>query len=439
MTDVEKIIALCKRRGFVYATSDIYGGIGGFYDFGPLGTALSRNIKDLWWKRMVQEREDVVGLDSSIILNPKVWEASGHVSSFTDPLTECKLCHSRLRSDQPDEIAAHENLHQKEGQKPEWTEAKKFNLLFRTYVGPVQDETSQAYLRGETCQGIFTNFPNVLASTRVKVPFGIAQIGKVFRNEVTPGKFLFRMREFEQMELEYFVHPHDAVKSLEFWKKDRFDWFLSLGINPAKLRFRQHEKNERAHYAADSWDIEYDFPDWGYKELEGIANRTDYDLKTHAKYSGIDLSYTDPFTNERYLPYVIEPSVGVSRLFLALIFDSYREEEKRVVLSLSPALAPNTVAVFPLVANKPGLVGTAKKIREYLKPDFRVAWDERGNIGKRYLSQDEAGTPWCVTVDYQTLEDQSVTVRERDTTKQERVNIAKLADYFRSRLKGGPV
>ncbi|MBI4064964.1 glycine--tRNA ligase [Candidatus Gottesmanbacteria bacterium] len=432
---MDKIVALAKRRGFVFPSSEIYGGIGGFWDFGPLGVELAKNIKDLWWKSMVYDREDIVGLDASIIMNPKVWEASGHVSSFTDPLIECKTCHNRFRADQPDEIAFHELLHKKKGEHDiAWTDPKQFNLLFRTFVGPVEDDSSLAYLRGETCQGIYVDYQSVLSSTRIKIPFGIAQIGKAFRNEVTPGKFLFRVREFEQMELEYFVHPARAQETLKYWKDQRMNWYLRLGLSKSHLIFRQHEPTERAHYAADSWDIEYEYPDWGFKELEGIANRTDYDLKTHRKWSGKDLSYTDSDTKETYIPYIIEPSVSVQRLFLALLFDAYTQEEKRIVLRLHPSLAPVKVAVFPLVANKPEIIEKARFVYQILKKRFVTAWDDRGNIGKRYLAQDEIGTPWCVTIDYDTLDLDTVTIRDRDTTKQERVTVSRLEEYIADRL-----
>lgn len=432
---MDNIVSLTKRRGFVFPSSEIYGGIGGFWDYGPLGVELSNNIKAAWWKAMVYDRDDIVGLDSAIIMNPKVWEASGHVSLFTDPLVECKTCHARFRADQPDEIKTHVEKHETDGVKDvAWTQPRQFNLLFRTFVGPVEDSSSQAYLRGETCQGMYVNFQNVVSTTRVRVPFGIAQIGKAFRNEVTPGKFLFRCREFEQMELEFFVHPKEAEKWFVYWKEERMKWHLSLGLAKEHLRFRQHEPKERAHYAADSWDIEYDFPEWGFKELEGVANRTDYDLKTHGKWSGVDLSYLDPVTQEKYIPYIVEPSVSPQRLFIALLIDAYREEEKRIVLKLNPRLAPIKVAVFPLVANKDDIVGKAKEVYTLLKKKLVTAWDDRGNIGKRYLSQDEIGTPWCVTIDYDTLKDDTVTVRDRDTTKQERVNIGKLIEYFEERL-----
>ena len=431
MSILDEIISLTKRRGFIFPTSEIYGGIAGFYDLGPTGVLLAKNIKDAWWNEMVQKRDNVVGLDSSIILNPKTWEASGHVTAFNDPLVECKLCHERLRVDQEDEIAQHVQKHASHGETNIlWTEPRQFNLLFKTYVGPVEDSKSLAYLRGETCQGIYCNFANVLSSTRVKIPFGIAQIGKAFRNEVTPGKFLFRLREFELMELEYFVHPKDGDTTFAYWKEERLKWHISLGLSKDKLRLRQHETAERAHYAADSWDIEYDFPDWGYKELEGIANRTDYDLKTHGKRSGKDLSVVDSQTNESYIPYVIEPSVGVSRLMLALFIDGYVKEEKRTVLKLKPALAPYRVAVFPLLSNKPDLTSKAQLIYRDVKKTYSTAWDDRGNIGKRYLAQDEIGTPWCVTVDFTTLEDDTVTIRNRDTMKQDRISISKLSEYI---------
>lgn len=432
---MEEIVSLCKRRGFVYPASEIYGGIAGFYDYGPLGVTLATNIKSLWWDTFVESRDDVVGIDSSIIQNPKVWEASGHVSSFTDPLVECKTCHERMRADQADEIAAHEAMHTKKKEKVEWTDPKNFNLLFKTSVGVVEGEKSTVYLRGETCQGIFINFNAVVSSTRVKIPFGIAQIGKAFRNEVTPGKFIFRVREMEQMELEYFVSSDEAPKSLEYWKNASMEFIKSLGISDKHLRFRQHEDTERAHYAADSWDIEYDYPDWGFKELQGIANRTDYDLKAHSKWSGKNLAILDSQTGKPMVPYVIEPSVGVGRLMLAVLSDAYSKEDNRIVLRLAPRLAPKKVAVFPLLGNKPDLTAKARALYDDLKKVTKVAWDDRGNIGKRYLSQDEAGTPWCVTVDFTTLEDDTVTVRDRDTMKQERINISKVGQYIADHLK----
>lgn len=433
MSALDDIVSLAKRRGFVYPTSDIYGGIGGFYDLGPQGVALARNIKEAWWKEMVLSRDDVVGLDSAIILNPKTWEASGHIASFTDPLVECKLCHVRLRSDQEDEMQAHKEQHRKKGEKDvPFTDPKQFNLLFKTFVGSVEDTKAVAYLRGETCQGIFSNFDNVVASSRVKIPFGIAQIGKAFRNEVTPGKFLFRLREFEQMELEYFVRPDKAEEAFAYWKEKRLQWHIGLGIAKEKIRFRQHAETERAFYAADSWDIEYDFPEWGFKELEGIANRTDYDLKTHSTWSGKDLRIMDLETNTKYYPYVIEPSVGVSRLMLVLLLEAYTKDGDRTVLRLKPSLAPYTAAVFPLLANKPELTTKARGIYNHMKAVMPTVWDDRGNIGKRYLAQDEIGTPWCITVDFASLENDTVTIRNRNTTKQDRIATDTIIEYIRT-------
>lgn len=432
ISHLDALVSLAKRRGFAYPTSDIYGGLGGFWDFGPLGVRLARTIKDRWWKTMVDNRDDVVGLDSSIISNSAVWEASGHVATFSDPLTECKVCHMRFRADQTDEILQHEKEHKGRGDtNVSWTEPKQFNLLFKTYVGTIEDAKNLAYLRGETCQGIFVNFPNILSTTRLRIPFGIAQIGKAFRNEVTPGKFLFRLREFEQMELEYFVHPTQAAELFETWKNARFAWHSAMGIRKDYLRLRQHEASERAHYAADSWDIEYNFPDWGWKEVEGIANRTDYDLKTHAAHSGKAMTYTDPQTNEVYIPYVIEPSLGVQRMMLALLFDAYEQDEKRTVLKFHPDVAPFAAAVFPLLANKDALIVKARGIYENLRRTYQVAWDERGNIGKRYLAQDEIGTPWTITIDFQTLDDDTVTIRSRDTTKQDRVGLGQIETYIK--------
>ncbi len=421
----EKVVSLAKRRGFVYPSSEIYGGLSGFWDFGPLGTELKNNIKSAWWETVVWSREDVVGLDSAIIYNPKVWEASGHTENFADPLVECKGCHQRFRED---------TLEKKQcpncGGK-EFTKPKMFNLMFKTYVGPVEDEEGLAYLRPETAQGIFINFQNIVNTNRLKMPFGIAQIGKAFRNEITTGNFIFRSREFEQAELEWFCHPKEADKWFKFWQKERISWYEALGMKRKSLRFREHEVTERAHYAVTAFDIEYNFP-WGWGELEGIANRSDFDLKVH------NLSYKDEETGEEFVPYVVEPSVGIERSAFAFLLDSYDEEgegsKKRVVLKLHPRLAPYKVAVFPLVANKPNLVKKARGIYDSLKGEFPVAWDDRGNIGKRYFAQDEIGTPWCVTVDYDTLEDGTVTVRDRDTTKQDRIVIDDLLPYFSSKI-----
>lgn len=422
---MDKITALCKRRGFIFPGSEIYGGLAGTWDYGPLGILLKRNIKSQWWKSMVELRDDVVGVDASIMMNPTTWQKSGHVDAFTDPLVECKICHQRFRADKIEEIKAHEKTHK---EKTEWTAPQKFNLLVKAYLGIVEGKQSEIYLRGEITQGAFVNFENVVSSTRVKVPFGIAQIGKAFRNEITPGNFTYRSREFEQMELEYFIKPEDSQgdKWFEYWKKQRMDWYESLGMNPKKLRFRKHEDSERAHYARFAEDIEYEAP-FGWSEFEGIHHRGDWDLSRH------NLSYVDE-TQGKYTPWVIETSGGVDRSTLFFLLDSYAEENGRTILKLHPKLAPYKAAVFPLLANKPELVEKAKEIYQSLKPYFMTAWDDRGNIGKRYFAQDEAGTPFCITVDFDTLEDNAVTVRERDSAKQERVKIENLKSYILDKI-----
>jgi glycyl-tRNA synthetase len=414
MTNLNSIVALAKRRGFIYPGSEIYGGITGFWDYGPLGTELKNNIKHEWWRSMVQMRDDVVGLDAAIIMNPAVWDASGHTKAFADPLVECKTCHKRFRADNDNVLRDHEKTHK---EKVSWTEPKQFNLLTEVYLG-VTEPKEKAYLRGEITQGVFVNFRNVVDSTRIKIPFGIAQIGKAFRNEITPGNFTFRTREFEQMELEYFVKPGDD-KWFEYWKNERMKWYESLGMS--HLRFRDHEEHERAHYARLATDIEYEAP-FGWSEFEGIHHRGDFDLKNHK------------LTYEGYTPWVIETSGGVDRAGLFFLLEAYKEEGKRVVLQLHPRLAPMKVAVFPLVANKEQICAKAQAVYSMLKGRYMTAWDDRGNIGKRYLAQDEAGTPWCVTIDYQTLEDDTVTVRDRDTMKQDRVNISKLIEFIDGRL-----
>ena len=423
---MEKIVALCKRRGFVYPGSEIYGGLQGFYDYGPLGIEMKNNLKRLWWKWMTIEHENIVGIDGAIITNPTVWEASGHVKSFVDPLSECKKCHRRFKFDDL-----------KENKCPvcagELTEPRTYNILVPTQLGVIEGEKIQAYLRGEACQTIYLDYKNVLDSTRLKIPFGICQIGKAFRNEVTPGNFLFRQREFEQWDLQWFCHPSELEKWFEFWKKERMDWYKGLFSHPENLDFFEHSK--LAHYAKKAFDIQYTPSPFDGRELEGIHWRGDWDLSRHSEYSGQDLSYTDPETQEKYTPNIIETSGGVDRTFLFLLLDAYVEEKERVVLKLNPKVAPYKVAVFPLLANKPDLVNKARKIYEDLKPNFMTAWDDRGNIGKRYYSQDEIGTPWCVTVDYQTLKDNTVTVRDRDTTKQERLPVDKLCSYFQNYLK----
>jgi len=424
---MEKVVSLCKRRGFIFQGSEIYGGYAGFWDYGPLGVELKNNIKKQWWKDMVYKRDDIVGLDAAIIMNPKVWEASGHLKAFTDPLVECKICHKRFKAEDEEVLKAHGSEH--DG-KIAWTETKTFNLMTEVMLGVVEPK-EKAYLRGEITQGVFVNFRNVVDSTRVKIPFGIAQIGKAFRNEITPGNFTFRSREFEQMELEYFVEPDEAgsKKTFDFWKEERMKWYVSLGINKEKLRFREHEPEKRAHYARLAEDIEYNAP-FGWSEFEGIHHRGDYDLGKHK------LTYKEEGGKE-YTPWVIETSGGVDRATLFFLLDAYHEDEKRVVLKLSPKIAPFKVAVFPLLSNKDELVKKAKDIYKHLRDEVEIvaAWDDRGNIGKRYFAQDEIGTPWCVTVDFQTLEDDTVTIRDRDTAKQERIKVDKLDEYLQNRLR----
>jgi glycyl-tRNA synthetase len=426
---MEKLVSLAKRRGFFFQSSEIYGGIQGIYDFGPLGVALRNNIKRAWWRSVVELRDDVVGLDAGIIMNPKVWVASGHVQNFTDPLVECKKCHQRFRADQ-----VSGPRHDDDG--GEFTEARQFNLMFKTFIGPMENSSTQAYLRPETAQGIFVNFANVLSSTRMRPPFGIAQIGKAFRNEITPGNSIFRLREFEQMELEYFVPPDDEMKFLEYWKEQRLEWYLSLGIRREHLRLRAHGKDELAHYARGAFDVEYQFP-FGWSELEGVAARGDYDLTAHQKASGRDLSYFDDITRVRYLPHVVEPSAGVDRTMLTLMIDAYHEEEvrgeQRVVLRFHPSVAPIQVAILPLSRKAP-LIATAQRVEHELRPHFRTEYDDTQSIGKRYRRQDEIGTPFAVTIDFETEQDQSVTIRSRDEMTQVRVPLAQLRTALQERL-----
>lgn len=437
---MEKIVALCKRRGFIYPGSEIYGGLGGTWDYGPLGTLLKKNLKDIWWKEMMQLREDIVGIDASIMMNPKAWEASGHVEAFTDPLVECKICHQRFRSDKQEEITEHEKTHK--GKKVEWTQPQKFNLLVKAYLGIIEGKQSEIFLRGEITNGVHVNFKNVLDSTRIKIPFGIAQIGKAFRNEITPGNFTFRSREFEQMEVQYYIKPdeEEGRKWFEYWKENRMNFYLSLGMKKENLRFREHQNYERAHYARMAVDIEYNAP-FGWSEFMGIHHRGDWDLRRHQEYSGKDMTYHDLVSGEKYIPWDIETSAGVDRSLLFLLIDAYSEDsssgsgQTRIVLKLHSKLAPYKVAVFPLLANKEELVSKAKDIYKNLRQYFMVAFDDRGNIGKRYLYQDEIGTPYCVTVDFQSLEDETITVRDRDTTKQERIKIEDLKDYFEKKFK----
>lgn len=455
---MDKIVSLAKRRGFIYPGSEIYGGLGGTWDYGPLGVELKNNIKRAFWQSMVYSRNDVVGIDAAILMNPKVWEASGHVQAFTDPLVECKVCHQRFRADQPDEIKEHEKTHNNPtpavkgalhtgsvSTNVKWTKPRKFNLLVEAKLGVVEDAKQKVYLRGEITQGVHVNFKNVLDSTRMQIPCGIAQIGKAFRNEITPGNFTFRSREFEQMELQFYIKPDkkEAEKWYEYWKNERMKWYLGLGMTWDKLRFRQHEKGERAHYAQDAWDIEYDSPfgppsgEASWKEFEGIHNRGDWDLSQHQKHSGVDMTYFDGESNKHYLPYIIETSGGVDRAALFFLIDAYSEERDRIVLKLHPKLSPYKVAIFPLLANKPNLVKKAREVYQLLTTNYQlapVAWDDRGNIGKRYFAQDEIGTPYCITIDFDTLKDDTVTIRDRDTTKQQRVKIPILLKELQEKL-----
>ena len=429
--DMEKIVSLCKRRGFIFPSSEIYGGLGSCWDYGPLGVELKRNIKDAWWRAVVQERDDMTGLDASIMMHPQTWVASGHVEGFSDPLVECKVCHLRWRATDLNGSSCPDC-------GGELTEPKLFNLMFKTFMGPVEDEASVVYLRPETAQGIFVNFDNVLATSRKKLPFGIAQIGKSFRNEITTGNFIFRTREFEQMEVEYFVRPGSDEKWFDYWVQERFNWYLKLGIKQDNLRLRRHGKEELAHYAKDCYDIEYLFP-MGWAELEGIANRGDYDLVQHAKYSGKTLSYFDEEAGEHYTPYVIEPSAGVDRSALALLIDAYDEElaegETRVVLHFHPELAPIKVAILPLSRNEK-LVPLAREVYTKLRRYFMMQYDDAQSIGRRYRRQDEIGTPFCVTIDFQSLEDNQVTIRERDSMAQIRLSIEELVKTLQGKLSG---
>lgn len=424
---MDKIVSLCKRRGFIFPGSEIYGGLANSWDYGPLGVELKNNIKQLWWKRFVQSRDDMVGIDAALIMNTKVWEASGHLKEFSDPLVECKKCHERYRADQmPDKCTNCGGT--------EFTPAKQFNLMFKTNLGPIEDEKSAVYLRPETAQAMFVQFKNVLDTTRKQLPFGIAQIGKAFRNEITPGNFIFRTREFDLMEFEYFISPKDDWnKHFEYWLEQMKQWLIDLGVTK-NLEFVEIPDGERAHYSKRTIDIEYHYP-FGQKELYGLAYRTDFDLTKHQEHSKQSLEYTDPETGEKFLPHVIEPAFGADRSMLVTLLEAYQEEGDRVYLKLPPKLAPYKVAVFPLLRNKPELVAKAKTIYNDLRQHFMTAWDDRGNVGKRYYSQDEIGTPFCITIDFDTLENDTVTVRDRDTTKQERIAVAELQNYIAQRLQ----
>jgi glycyl-tRNA synthetase len=438
LATMDKIVALCKRRGFIFASSEIYGGLGSTYDYGHYGVLLKTNVKNEWWRAMLQERDDIVALDSAILQHPRTWEASGHVAGFTDPMVDCRTCGQRFRADHLPELQCPQKPSKPPGDGPncDLTEARDFNLMFETTMGPVKDSGATVYLRPETAQGIFVNFKNVLQFSRKKPPFGIAQIGKSFRNEITPGNFVFRTREFEQMEMEFFVPPGEAGEWYEFWRTARRDWYTELGIRADHLRLRDHEQEELAHYARATADVEYLFP-IGWSELEGIANRADFDLTQHTEFSGEKLEYFDQQTKERYVPHVIEPAAGADRATLAFLVDAYDEEEvdgeQRTVLKLHPRLAPVKVAVLPLV-RKDGQPEVAREIVAALRGRMQTEYDEGGSIGKRYRRQDEIGTPFGVTVDHQTLEDRTVTVRDRDSLAQERVAIDELGDLLAARL-----
>jgi glycyl-tRNA synthetase len=455
--NMEKVVALCKRRGFVFPGSDIYGGFANTWDYGPYGSILKKNVKDFWWKSFVQKRDDVVGLDAAILMNPKVWEASGHIGSFSDPLMDCKDCKERIRGDKliednlGIEAAAGKSLEDvgriiKENDlkcpkcgKANFTEARSFNLMFKTHQGVVEETATAVYLRPETAQGIFVNFKNIVQNCRQKVPFGIAQIGKAFRNEITPGNFTFRTREFEQMEIEYFVSPKDKneiKKQFDEWKEVCKQWYLDLGVKNENLRFREHEADELSHYSSMTFDIEYKFP-FGWGELMGLAYRGCFDLTQHQEFSKQKLEYMDPQTNEKYIPHVIEPSFGCDRTVLITLLDAYDEDkidgEERVVMRFDPKIAPIKAAIFPLM-KKPELTKLAKKIDKTLREDFMVEYDESGAIGKRYRRHDEIGTPYCITVDYDSLDDDKVTLRDRDSSKQERVAIKKLPEIIKKKV-----
>ena len=429
--EMDKIVSLCKRRGFIFPSSEIYGGLSSCWDYGPIGIELKRNIKDAWWKTMVQERDDVLGIDTSILMAPEIWKTSGHLSNFTDPMVECKSCHSRWRSSEINKDSC-----QKCG--GELTDPRMFNLMFKTFMGPVEEQANTVYLRPETAQGIFVNFANVISTSRKKLPLGIAQIGKSFRNEITPGNFIFRTREFEQMEMEFFVKQGTDEEWFDYWLTERYKWYINLGIKKENLRLRPHSKDELAHYAKTCSDIEYLFP-MGWSELEGIANRGNYDLTRHSEQTGRDLSYYERESDTRYTPFVIEPSAGVDRSLLAFLLDAYDEEvvqgENRVVLRFHPSLAPIKIAVLPL-SKKENLSALAKEIYKQLRMSFTTQYDDSQSIGRRYRRQDEIGTPFCVTVDFQSLEDNQVTIRERDTLTQIRVPIKDLNLILHAKLNG---
>ncbi len=436
---MDKLVSLAKRRGFVFQSSEIYGGLGSVWDYGPLGVELKKNLSERWWRSMVHSRSDIEGLESAILMHPRVWEASGHVSGFTDPLVDCKTCKNRFRGDD-ERIKGEPGTEDAQcpvcGNKGTLTRPRMFNLMFKTFMGPVEDDASQIYLRPETAQGMYVNYLNVMQASRQKIPFGIAQVGKAFRNEITPGNFVFRTREFEQMEMQFFVKPGEDEKWFEFWRAERMRWYVELGIDERRLRFHPHGPDELAHYAKRAEDIEYEFP-FGWQEFEGIHNRTDFDLSRHQEYSGKKLEYLDPASKERFIPYVVETSAGLGRMLLVTMVDAYREEEvageQRTVMGFHPAIAPTKTGVFPLV-KKDGMPELSHRIYEDLLQFFPAFYDDGGSIGRRYRRQDEAGTPFCVTVDGQSMEDQTVTVRDRDTLEQQRVSVDNLVTYLNERL-----
>jgi glycyl-tRNA synthetase len=428
---MSRLVSLCKRRGFVFPSSEIYGGLNSCWDYGPLGSELKRNIKTFWWEAMTNRRDDVEGLDAAILMHPAVWKTSGHVDEFTDPLVDCKTCKSRFRADELKDptkcpVCGNKTL----------TESRQFNLMFKTYMGPLEDDSAVVYLRPETAQGIYVNYLNVKNSSRQKIPFGIAQIGKAFRNEITPGNFIFRTREFEQMEMQYFIHPSEDDKWFEYWKEQRWQWYQDLGIRKEKLRWHEHEADELAHYAKQAFDIEYEFP-FGWKELEGVHNRTDFDLSRHQDATGKDQRYIDERFKEKFIPYIIETSAGCDRTLLTVLVDAYDEDESRgeksTVLRFSPKIAPIKAAVFPLV-KKDGMPEIAMNIYKILKTRFKVFYDTGGSVGRRYARMDEAGCPYCITIDGQTKEDDTVTIRDRDTMEQTRHKIAELSDFLAERI-----
>jgi len=434
---MDKLMSLCKRRGYIFPSSEIYGGLASSWDYGPLGVELKRNLKNFWWDMMTGRRDDIEGIDTAIFMHPKVWETSGHVTEFNDPMVDCKTCKARFRADKLEEA----RCPRKPSKSPltcggELTEARQFNLMFRTHMGPVPDDDNICYLRPETAQGIYVNFLNVKNSSRQKIPFGIAQIGKAFRNEITPSNFIFRMREFEQMEMQFFVHPDEDQKWFEYWREQRWEFYSQLGLNMDKLRWREHGPDELAHYAKAAYDVEYEFP-FGWQELEGVHNRSDFDLSRHMEATKKDMRYFDERFTEKFIPYIIETSAGVDRTFLTLLADGYDEVEikgeKRVFLRLSPKVAPIKAAVFPLV-KKDGMPEYARKVYDELGKRFKVFYDVAGAVGRRYARMDEAGTPFCITIDGQTLEDDTMTVRDRDTMEQNRMKTAEIIDFLNEKI-----